>query len=203
MNHGNLLQQTLVLTLVVILLAGCGGTQVEPTAVSTPIPPTATPTSVPPTDTPTSVPPTDTPPTTGKIIGVIINNATGDPEESLAVNLMTAEPETDSTRLVRIEGSPFIVATDSSGAFTIDNIEPGMYGIMVSASASILEATAEVSTKALPDCSSTSLQVPAEYCIPSNPLFGLLLKTEDGDAAITIDAGQTVDLGQVPYILTR
>ncbi len=55
------LQQAFGLTLIVLLLTGCGGTLAEPTATLTPIPPTATSTPVPPTATPTLVPPTNTP----------------------------------------------------------------------------------------------------------------------------------------------
>jgi hypothetical protein len=63
MSSAKLLQPMLGLSLVVLLLAGCGGAQAVPTA--TPVPPTAlpTPTPVPPTATPTQtpVPPTATP----------------------------------------------------------------------------------------------------------------------------------------------
>jgi len=70
MSSKKLLQQTFGLTLLVLLLVGCGGAQTKPTATSVPptdtsMPPTATPTAtpidtpVPPTATP--VPPTATP----------------------------------------------------------------------------------------------------------------------------------------------
>jgi protease I len=45
--HRRKVLQTIGLTLVVLLLAGCGGALAGPTATSTPVPPTATPTSVP------------------------------------------------------------------------------------------------------------------------------------------------------------
>jgi hypothetical protein len=47
MKGRNLMQQTFVLMLVVLLLTGCGGALVGPTATATPVPPTATPTPVP------------------------------------------------------------------------------------------------------------------------------------------------------------
>ena len=56
MSEENRLRWMICLTLVVLLLAGCGGAQAVPTA--TPVPPTAMPadTPVPPTATPTSTP---------------------------------------------------------------------------------------------------------------------------------------------------
>ena len=54
-------RQFIVLALSVLLLAGCGLAQAEPTATPTPVPPTRTTTPVPPTSTPTPVPPTPTP----------------------------------------------------------------------------------------------------------------------------------------------
>lgn len=44
MTRRKLLQQTVGLTLIVLLLAGCGRALVEPTATPTPVPPTTTPT---------------------------------------------------------------------------------------------------------------------------------------------------------------
>jgi hypothetical protein len=61
MNGKRLLRQMLGLTLVVLLLVGCGGAPAEPTATLTPVPPTATLTPVPPTATLTPVLPTATP----------------------------------------------------------------------------------------------------------------------------------------------
>jgi len=54
-------QQAFVLTLIVLLIAGCGEVLAEPTA--TPVPPTATIPPVAPTAAPTPVPPTNTPQT--------------------------------------------------------------------------------------------------------------------------------------------
>jgi hypothetical protein len=51
MSSGKTLQPTLILMLVVLLLAGCGGSHIDPTA--TPVPPTTAPTPIPPTSTPT------------------------------------------------------------------------------------------------------------------------------------------------------
>jgi len=57
-----LLRQAFGLTLIVLLLAGCGGGLTEPTSMPTPIPPTDTPTPIPPIDTPTATnTPTRTP----------------------------------------------------------------------------------------------------------------------------------------------
>ncbi|MBN1136151.1 MAG: hypothetical protein JXM73_06180 [Anaerolineae bacterium] len=47
MKGKNVSQQTFVLMLVVLLLAGCGGAPAQPAATPTPVPPTATPTPVP------------------------------------------------------------------------------------------------------------------------------------------------------------
>jgi glyoxylase-like metal-dependent hydrolase (beta-lactamase superfamily II) len=58
-NRQQLQQPVICLSLVVLLLAGCGGVQAEPTAVPTSVPPTPTPTST--TEAPTLVPPTPTP----------------------------------------------------------------------------------------------------------------------------------------------
>jgi len=61
MNHQQLLPPMFLLSLAALLLAGCSGAQVEPTAISTPMPPTSTP--VPPTPTPVPPTPTPVPPT--------------------------------------------------------------------------------------------------------------------------------------------
>lgn len=57
-SHKKLLQQAMGLTLIVLLLAGCGGAPAEPTSTPTliPVPPTATPTPIPPTATPSVTP---------------------------------------------------------------------------------------------------------------------------------------------------
>ena len=59
MNRRRLLERMACLGLVALLLVGCAGAQVEPTAPPSPIPTTATPTPVP--GTPTPIPPTPTP----------------------------------------------------------------------------------------------------------------------------------------------
>ena len=66
MSCQKLLQQMVGMTLVMLLLVGCGAPAATPVseapaATATPVPPTATPTPVPPTPTPTPVPPTATP----------------------------------------------------------------------------------------------------------------------------------------------
>ncbi len=95
MGSTKLLQQMFGLTLVVLLLAGCGAAQTVPTATpvlptttptampptATPVPPTTTPTPVPPTATPTAVPtPTRVPLTAATVI-----SARGDKEWDLVV----------------------------------------------------------------------------------------------------------------------
>ena len=60
MSRRRLFQRIFGLTLVVLLLAACGGAPAELAATPTPVPPTATPTRVSPTATPTRVPPTAT-----------------------------------------------------------------------------------------------------------------------------------------------
>jgi hypothetical protein len=61
MSRRRLFQRIFGLTLVVLLLAACGGAPAELVATSTPVPPTATPTRVPPTATATAALPTATP----------------------------------------------------------------------------------------------------------------------------------------------
>jgi hypothetical protein len=61
MSRRRLFQRIFGLTLVVLLLAACGGAPAEPTTTPTPVPPTATPTRVPPTATATAALPTATP----------------------------------------------------------------------------------------------------------------------------------------------
>ena len=103
MNSRRLLQQVFGLTLIVMLLAGCGGAPAEPTA--TLVPPTATPTPVPPTPTPTptTVPLTPTPsptPTMGMITGKVLDKE-GNPltniydEETLIVALFCLNDDSD------------------------------------------------------------------------------------------------------------
>jgi len=57
MSNKKQLQQIFGLTLVVLLLIGCSGAPIGPTATPTPVPPTATPTPMPPTPTITPAPP--------------------------------------------------------------------------------------------------------------------------------------------------
>jgi hypothetical protein len=103
MNSRRLFQQVIGLTLIVFILAGCGGTSVEPTA--TLVPPTATHTPVPPTPTPTptTVPLTPTPsptPTMGMITGKVLDKE-GKPltniydEETLIVALVCLSDDSD------------------------------------------------------------------------------------------------------------
>ena len=134
---------------------------------------------------------------TGKITGVVINNTTGNPEESLSVILMYAKPGTGATELSAL-GDELVAQTDSQGAFTIDNIEPGTYGILMSRGVTMESVEVnKISSSDFP----TPLRVSAEYYVLGTQIFGFLLATEDGNAAITIDAGQVVDLGQVPYVM--
>ena len=106
MTGRELVRQAFGLTLIVLLLTGCGGvpaeptaTPVPPTATSTPVPPTATPTPVPLTPTPTSVPLTPTP-TRGIITGMVLDND-GKPlaniydQETLIVALLCSSDDSD------------------------------------------------------------------------------------------------------------
>jgi hypothetical protein len=61
MSTRRLYLRTFGLTVVVLVLAGCGGAPTELTAAATAVPPTATPTLAPPTATSTLIPPTATP----------------------------------------------------------------------------------------------------------------------------------------------
>ena len=76
MTSRKLLQQTLGLTLVVLLLTGCGGAPAEPTATPTPAPPTATP-------TPTA--------TTGQVRGILVDEDTQQPVVVKNLHLPIAE----------------------------------------------------------------------------------------------------------------
>jgi imidazolonepropionase-like amidohydrolase len=61
MSKKTMSQALLGLTLVLLLLVGCDGVQVGPTAEPTPVPPTPAPSPIPPTPMPTPVPPTPSP----------------------------------------------------------------------------------------------------------------------------------------------
>ena len=134
MNGRKLLQQTLCLTAVVLLLAGCGGTQAIPTTTpvpltGTPIPPTATP--VPPTAKP--VPPTATPvpptpkPTTGQVKGVLVED-TEQPAAGQTLRLPTVE-ESGGELTFHFEDDSPITETNSSGTFLFEEVPPGRYAL--------------------------------------------------------------------------
>jgi len=158
MTGRELLQQVFGLTLIVLLLTGCGGAPAEPTA--TPVPPTATSTPVPLTPTPTPVPPTPTPiPARGIITGMVFDND-GKPltniydQETLIVALICLSDDSDIECLH--EGSlgkvaamfDFIceaddaasncllhlgqgaVSVEADGSYTIADVPPGKYGLV-------------------------------------------------------------------------
>jgi hypothetical protein len=126
MSNRKLLQQMIGVTLVALLLVGCGA----PAATPTPVPPTSTPTPVPPTPTP--VPPTSTPvPTTGTIIGVLIDQATGEPFTDISLKPFAQEKVIiDGTEMWR-EVLPDYeeVVPDEQGAFILSDVPPGTYSI--------------------------------------------------------------------------
>ncbi len=136
-----LLQQAFGLTLIVLLLAGCGGASAKPTATLTPVPPTAT-------------------PTTGSITGMVLGDD-GKPllnindQEILIVALFCSSddsviecfheinPEMDfdflygsiceadvtaSNCLLHFGQGAAPVETD--GSYTITGIPPGQYGLV-------------------------------------------------------------------------
>ncbi len=91
MSHQKLLLQMIGLAMAVIILAGCGGEQAEPSTTPTPVPPTFTPTPAPadtPSPMPTSIPtslPTHTPlPTLAALVRSAEMEGTVGPIYSLA-----------------------------------------------------------------------------------------------------------------------
>lgn len=92
------LQQMVYLCLVVLLLVGCGGAQVEPSATSTPVPPTLTLTPVPPTLTPTPPGILLTPIPSG-----IAGGWTSEPGSALTISLYNSEGQL--LALVKVEGT--------------------------------------------------------------------------------------------------
>ena len=101
------------LTLVVLLLTGCGGAPAEPTATPTPAPPTTTP-------TPTA--------TTGQVRGILVDEDTQQPVVVKNLHLPIAE-ETASGVSLNFTGDDPRTETDDSGAFIFENVPPGKYGL--------------------------------------------------------------------------
>jgi hypothetical protein len=169
MTGGQLLRQTFSLMLIVLLLVGCGGVPVEPTATPapTPVPPTATPilptaTPMPPTATP--IPPTATPtPTTGTVLGVLINQATGEPLAEVSIQPLCPGELVQEW-----------VVTDEQGAFTLSNVPPAECLIALSVE---------------------------EHPVHKVPIMFFLADTEGNNAIFKIEAGQIIDLGEVPVTI--
>ena len=111
MTSRKLLQQTFGLTLVVLLLTGCGGAPAEPTATPTPAPPTATP-------TPTA--------TTGQVRGILVYEDTQKPVVAKNLHLVIAEVTASAVTLNYTPGDPR-TETDDSGTFVFENVPPGTY----------------------------------------------------------------------------
>lgn len=127
--------------------------------------------------TPTPVPPTPTPiPTTGTIIGVLIDQATGEPVTDISLKPFAQEKvivdgvDTGLWREVLPDYEE--VSTDQQGAFTLSNVPHGTYSIR----ATIGEATAHGSTV---------------------PVWAFLKDSEDNVIRVQVIVGQTIDFGQV------
>jgi len=117
MTGRELVQQAFGLTLIVLLLTGCGGAPTEPPA--TPVPPIATPTPVPLTPTPT--------PTEAAFTGAIVGGR---------VYLVDRDRPVQTTVLLfRADYSAMIdsTETDESGYYSFLVEEPDTYIIHVSA----------------------------------------------------------------------
>jgi hypothetical protein len=199
MNYQKLLQQMIGVTLVMLLLVGCGTPATIPTPVvivvtatpqptltpapptATPVPPTATPTPLPPTATPTPVPPTPTPTPSipaGTIRGVLINAVTGEPLSGYLELMLAWEAEQDPSggEITNIK-APFIdgkvyqpIVVDEKGAFTLSNIPPDKYLLILYVGR--------------PD--------------PSNPPKSYLLRDKNGQKLIAdLKQGKGVNLGEI------
>jgi hypothetical protein len=129
MGDKRLLQQVFGLTLVMLLLAGCGGVLAEPTPTPTPIPPTDTPTPVPsPTPTPTPTPsPTPTP--IPEVRGSLIDTETDEPLVGARIILCLQDSESSCCM-----DSDLSTVTDETGEFAIQVPGPGDYGVFYNVS---------------------------------------------------------------------
>ena len=164
MSSRKLVEQTIGLTLVVLLLAGCERAQVEPTATWTPVSPITTPTPVPPTATPVLL--THTPaPTTGQVKGVLVGKATRNPVKA-PLTLIPVEMKSDGSFTLPLNPGDLAIEgnSDDSGAFLFEDLQPGHYAM------------------------STMIGG-----------LGAALKDQEGDLVIIqVEAGQIVDLGEIP-----
>lgn len=128
MTSKKLLQQTFGLTLVVLLLVGCGGAQTKPAATpvpptDTPMLPTATPTAtpVPPTATPTLVPPTPTPACALECTGGGTLGANGLPQPTVNIRITCESGQyTQSMRSWRVLVEGKGIVTRFEGTRTYD-----------------------------------------------------------------------------------
>ena len=114
MNNRKLLQQTFGFILIVLMLAGCGGAQAEPTP--TPVPPTATP--IPPTPTPVPPTPTPVPPTATPI----------PPTPTPVPPTPTPIPPTDTPTAVPPTAAA--TATSADGIWTESRHDHGKMGVV-------------------------------------------------------------------------
>jgi len=145
MSRRRLLQQAFGLTLIALLLTGCGGATTEPTAALTPVPPTAAPTPI---------------PTTGSINGMVLGDDrkplfdANDPEimivalfctsddsgiecldydfwdmdQDVLFNSICEADDTSSNCLLHFGQGATTVEAD--GSYTIADLPPGRYNIV-------------------------------------------------------------------------
>jgi hypothetical protein len=129
MGGKRLLQQMFGLTLVVLLLAGCGGVLAEPTPTHTPSP---TPTPIPPTDTPTPAPtptPSPMPTPVPEVRGSLIDAGTDEPLAGARVILCLQDSESSCCL-----DSDLSMVTDENGEFAIQVPGPGDYAVFYNVS---------------------------------------------------------------------
>jgi len=199
MSHRKLLQQMIGVTLVMLLLVGCGApgsTPVPPTSTPTPIPPTATP--VPPTLTATLPPPTPTltpipTSTTGIIRGRLVHHESKNALGDRAVLLHPAQIEESTGRTAIPMGDQVYLGTqlvvvsetrsDEQGFFVFDEVLPGSYALSAEIDIYVMNAPARLAV-----LYTTDGQFPSEaYFARIGDLLGLAYEAKV--AIISLEAG--------------